>query len=91
MVLTPTQSFPVRTVDISAGGMGIIAAANAPQGAKFTIKILLPTRAGGKQVIEVRAQVQHSIFAADEQGYKVGLIFVDPDRATTSAILEFVG
>ncbi|MDO9314084.1 MAG: PilZ domain-containing protein [Burkholderiaceae bacterium] len=90
VVLSPKDSFEVRTLDISSGGMAIVAAANPRPGTTFSIKVSLPLRPKGFTAIEARVQVMHSILASDEQGFKVGLQFVNLDTATAAAIVQFL-
>ncbi|MFM9917016.1 MAG: PilZ domain-containing protein [Rhizobacter sp.] len=90
VVLSPKDSFEVRTLDISAGGMAIVAAANPRPGTTFSIQVSLPLRPKGFTAIEARVQVMHSILASDEQGFKVGLQFVSLDAPTAAAVIQYL-
>lgn len=90
VVLGPVQTFEVRTVDISAGGMAVVAAANPQPGTTFTIRVPLSFPHEGVVVVETRAQVMHSVLASDEQGFKIGLRFVSLEAAAASTILRYL-
>ena len=90
VTLSPTQSIEVRVLDVSVGGMAIVAAANPRPGITFTIKIPIPTRPTGAVIIEAQAQVIHSVLARDQDGFKVGLRFVDLRDDAALAIRQYL-
>jgi c-di-GMP-binding flagellar brake protein YcgR len=90
VVLSPTQAFEVRTVDVSLGGMAIIALANPRPGTAFSIRFNLPAKSGAAVAIETRALVLHSVLASDGQGFKIGLRFVGPSDATSREIRRYL-
>lgn len=82
--------FPVRTMDISAGGIGVIASLNPPSGLHVIVRMRIPARAGAPLPVEVAAQVTHSVFMTTENGFKVGLRFVEPAPAVSAAVAQFL-
>lgn len=85
VMVSPTQSFEVRTMDISSGGMAICAAANPRTGTQFDISFQIPNKTQGSTPVQVRVRVAYSVLSRDQDGFKIGLQFVhlSPDSATT--------
>ncbi len=81
----------VRTLDISLGGMGVVAPVNLRSGITLTVQFTLPARSKGMTPVQARVQVTHSILGRDEGGFKIGLRFLGVDNNTTAAIREFLG
>lgn len=90
VVMSGQQSFEVRTLDIAPRGMDIVAPANPRPGTTFTIKCTIPARPKGRTTIEVKAKVTHSVFCSTENGFKIGLTFVDPPPTTALAIRQYL-
>lgn len=91
LLLPGDKTLEVRTVDISAGGMGILVDVNPPQGATFSIRVSLPLKSKGYKVFETRVQVMHSVYGSAEGYFKVGLRFIDLDAGTVAAISSYMG
>lgn len=90
MLLPGAGPIEVRTVDISAGGMGIVAAVNPPSGVTCLLRMSIPLKPQGSAVIDVQAKVTHSVFGNSENGFKVGLQFTNLSESATSAIDKFL-
>jgi c-di-GMP-binding flagellar brake protein YcgR len=90
VTLSPTQSIEVRVLNVSVGGMAIVAAANPRAGIIFTIKVPIPTSPTGVVIIEARAQVIHSVLARDQDGFKIGLRFIDLRDTAAAAIRQYL-
>ena len=90
VVLAGTQTFEVRTLDISEGGAAIVAAANPKSGTVFQIRMAIPRKAKDSIPIEAEVQVMHSIFVNSEQGFRIGLRFVRIEPAAAAAITQFL-
>lgn len=86
IILGQTQAFEVRTLDMSLGGMGIVAQANPRPGTLMAIRFMLPLKPSGYVPFEAKAKVAHSVYSASEQGFKIGLSFIDlaPDAAAAA-------
>jgi c-di-GMP-binding flagellar brake protein YcgR len=78
---------PVRTTDVSASGLGVVAPVNLPAGTLAVVQFVLPKKTGGGTLIELEVMTVHSVFSAAEGGFKTGLQFnsVSPDVAKTIA------
>ena len=66
----------VRTVDVSAGGIAIVATFNPPVGCLCTVRFSLPGRTG-PFTVETSGRVVRSVFSSSDDGFRVGLFF-DP-------------
>lgn len=91
VVLPGPREFPVRTVDISATGLGIVAAANPSVGTTFAIRFALPLKGKTPAVHEASARVVHSVFSSDEDGFKIGLLFTQLTPSCAAAIVQYIG
>ena len=83
LVVAGSPPFPVRTLDISAGGMAIIATVQPPRGLHCTVLLSLPQTGREPVAMALPVTVAHSIFSSGEEGVKVGLSFnaLPPDAA----------
>lgn len=70
--------------------MAIVAAANPSTGTTFTVQFRLNQHAHGFVTVVATARVAHTIFSAEENGFKVGLTFVDLSPESTQAIARFM-
>jgi c-di-GMP-binding flagellar brake protein YcgR len=91
ILLGQTHSFEVRTVDISATGMGIVASANPKPGTVLDIRFSIPFPPNGQLPFESKARVVHSVFSSNESGFKIGLTFIDLPPNSAAAALRYVG
>jgi c-di-GMP-binding flagellar brake protein YcgR len=90
-VLLPGRAaLAMRATDISVGGIGLVAAANAPLGLEVQLRIPLPFGASGTQHFEVRARVQHSVFSSRDDGFRIGMVFLRPSDRLVVAIGDFL-
>ena len=90
LLLPGNQTLDVRTIDISTGGMGIIASANPPIGMACGLRVALPGGTAGTVTLELRVKVRQSMFSAKDDGFKVGLGFVDLNPAHERSIRQYV-
>ncbi|GAA5175500.1 hypothetical protein GCM10025771_07850 [Niveibacterium umoris] len=90
VLLTGRQPIAVRTLDISPGGMAIVAPANPPAKMNCKIRISLPVKLRAPTVVEIQATVLHSVLSRRENGFKVGLHFVHPAPEAKQAIAAFL-
>lgn len=84
LVVVGSPPFPVRTLDISAGGMAIVATVQPPRGLNCTVLLSLPQTNREPVPMALPVTVAHSIFSSGEEGVKVGLSFnaLSPEAAT---------
>jgi c-di-GMP-binding flagellar brake protein YcgR len=89
-VLLPNdQSFEVRTLDIGAGGMGIVASANPKPGTAFAIQFTLPSKQGGSPApLQLKVKVANSIL--DQGGFKIGLQFLGLEPGPERVIRQYL-
>jgi hypothetical protein len=91
VVLSSSQSFAVRLVDISEGGAGIVSPAAAPSGLRFSLRFQLPQRVGFSAAsFELPSRVVHSILSRDSAGFKIGVQFVEPQPNDVDALRTYV-
>ena len=90
-VLLPGRAaLTMRSVDISIGGIGLVAAVNAPFGMELQLRLALPLGAKGTQSFEVRARVQHSVYSRRDDGFRIGMVFLKPSDRLVVAIGDFL-
>jgi c-di-GMP-binding flagellar brake protein YcgR len=91
-LLPPGQPpFSVRLIDISEGGMRISCSVNPPLMSVSVIRMLVPSAdRSGASLIEARVQFLNSIYARSEDGFRVGLKFLDLPSGTQEIISSFL-
>jgi c-di-GMP-binding flagellar brake protein YcgR len=82
--------FAARTIDISLGGMGIVAEVNPAAGAVFDIEFALPLRPRGHFPMRLGVRVVRAVFASSEGGFKIGLVFTEISPQTAQAIVSYM-
>lgn len=90
IVLSGEARFPVRTFDISAGGLGIVASANPRTGTGLEVDFSVPLRPKGSTPLRLSAKVAHSVLAGSEGGFKIGLVFTDLPKEAAQAIMDYI-
>jgi c-di-GMP-binding flagellar brake protein YcgR len=90
LLLTQTDTVPVRTIDISVTGLAIVAAANPRPNTFVMIRVAIPTKGGGSLTYRVQTRVVHSVLSRDHGGFKVGLQFVEPMPELVAAIEAYI-
>ena len=90
VVLPNNQAFEVRTLDIGAGGMGILAGANPKPGTGFVIQLMLPSKTAAPTPFQAKVRVANSVLGGDLGGFKIGLQFVDLEPATDSLLRQYL-
>ena len=89
VLLPGAQAFEVRTLDIGAGGMGIVASANPKPGTSFAIQFTLPPKGGAQAApLQLKVKVANSIL--DQGGFKIGLQFMDLQPAIERVLRQFL-
>lgn len=91
LVVPGSAPFPVRTLDISVGGLAILATVRPPQGLNCRVLLSLSLRGQGPVAMALPVTVAHSIFAKGEEGVKVGLSFNSLEPDVAAMIQQFVG
>lgn len=80
----------VRTLDISLGGIGIVASSNLPKDAVCEIKFRAPLLGNRVEMLVARGRIAYSILSGKENGFLVGLQFTDIPPGTQALIRRFV-
>jgi len=85
-----TEFVEVRTIDISATGIGLISDVNIPEGETCSVLIALPVSAGRSVNMQITGSVAHSILNGQTSQFKIGVLFVQLPPQTAATIREFV-
>lgn len=86
--LRPVQ---VSIVDVSLGGMRVVAPFNPREGDLFGLSTRLPVRPSGSLAVELKVRVTHSILSGHEDGFTLGLVFLDLPAAAAQALRDYLG
>ena len=90
-LLLPTREVQsVRTLDISLGGIGLVAPSNLPRDAVCEVKFRPPLLADRVETLMARGRVAYSILSGKENGFLVGLQFTDIAPGVLALIRRFV-
>lgn len=90
LLLSGHSPIEVRTFDIGIGGIGIVAPANPPANLSCTIRVTIPVKPQGSTSFEVQAKVVNSVLSGSEDGFRVGLQFINLSSTAESAILRLL-
>jgi len=90
VILGQAQAFEVRALDLSIGGMAIVAQANPKPGMVLAIRFMLPLKPVGYTLFEAQARVVHSVFSSAESGFKVGLSFIGLSAEASAAVRAYL-
>jgi c-di-GMP-binding flagellar brake protein YcgR len=80
----------VRTLDISVGGIGLVAPTNLPLNAVCDIKFRAPVQSDRIEMLLARGRVAYSILSGKENGFLVGLQFTDIPPASLALIKRYM-
>ena len=91
-LLPPQQPpFRVRLIDISHGGLRMACSVNPPLMSVSVVRMALPRPdRGAAPLIEVGVQVINSIYSRTEDGFRVGLKFLEMPAAAKGIISAFL-
>ena len=89
LCLAGRQLCDARSVEISAGGIGLVVPVSVPPGTTCSVSLTLPTRADGSRRLELQAVAWHGMFSRGGGGFRIGLrlLAVAPHAATAIADL----
>ena len=90
LLLASKRIMDLRIVNISAGGLGVIAPENLAVGTNCQLRFDLPQVPTGQVTMYLSAMVMNSVFSSREDGFKLGLRFVNPTEDSASRIERFV-
>jgi hypothetical protein len=80
----------VHTLDISAGGVSIVAAMNPILKISCVVRLAVPVNTFERTNIKVPAIVVNSVYASSESGFRIGLMFANILPETLETITRFV-
>ena len=83
------QPLAIRTLDISAGGMVIVAPLNLKPGSTFQIRLNLPVLPVDVVPFAASVKVMYSVFSSAEGGFKISVAFTYLHPASSSALTEY--
>jgi c-di-GMP-binding flagellar brake protein YcgR len=69
---------PVRTIDISVGGLCLVSEVTLPAKIKGNLVFNMPVGHGKFEEKNLKIQILHSIFCNKEDGFKLGVMFLSP-------------
>ena len=84
------NQFTAQSFDLSSGGIGLILPINPPYGLMLSLRFVVPKKPRGTALVEAAGKVVHSIFSADEGGFKVGVNFTSLNDASKAALIGFL-
>jgi c-di-GMP-binding flagellar brake protein YcgR len=80
----------VRTMDISRGGVGVVSSLNLLPGMPCRVNLHFRKIPFGMENIVVEAQIAHCVLSGKEQGFLIGLQFVDPSPEALDAVDRYI-
>lgn len=80
----------VRTLDISATGIGLISDVNIPEGETCSVLLALPVAPGRSVNMQITGTVAHCILNGQTSQFNIGVSFVQLPPQTAATIKEFV-
>jgi c-di-GMP-binding flagellar brake protein YcgR len=91
-LLPPGQPpFEVRLIDISEGGLRMACSVNPPLMSVSVIRMVVPSADRmGNVLVEARVQIMNSIYVRAEDGFRVGLKFLDLPVPASKAIADYL-
>ena len=82
------QAVGARALDVSTGGLAVVADINAPVGQACTVSFPLSAPDGTSRDLTLQASVLHSVLTHD--GFRLGLRFMQPDDPTKRLLKRYV-
>lgn len=81
----------VRTVDVSAGGLGVVSPVNINPRLPCMVRVNLPVNPSGQALLEAQATIAYCVLSGSESGFLIGLQFLNLPVASARAIALFLG
>lgn len=79
-----------RTLDLSAGGLRVVAPVNLPLSLVCGVRLVVPGIPTGAHTVMARAQVMNIVFSGKENGFVIGLRFTSIPRPALAAIEAYL-
>lgn len=77
LMLAGTRPFPIKVIDISAEGLGVVCEQSIPNRTRCAVRITVENYPSEPLVFDAIAETRHPIFSQKEEGWKIGLLFLD--------------
>jgi hypothetical protein len=91
MLLLPNHPpIAVRTTDISAAGLGLVASANPPERLIVQLRLQIPQRPAGYKAVDVVGKVMNSVYSRRDDGFRIGLLFQNPSPQAMTVIVDYL-
>lgn len=78
LLFSGNQPIPIRTLDVSLGGLCLVAEIAIPAKIMGQLEMNVPVGGGNFEKMQVNIQVMHSIFCNKEDGFRIGVFFIKP-------------
>lgn len=90
LALDQRQVIDVRSIDVSVGGIALVAQLNLPVEAQGELSFTLRLRKGSSHVIRSRAIVRHTFYSQRNHGFVSGLQFTNLEPAMLETLQTFL-
>lgn len=90
LLLPNRDPIDVRTVDISNGGVGVVGSLNLQPSLLCEIRLHFRRIPIGMEHVAMQAQIAYCVLSGREQGFLIGLQFVDPSQDALKAIERYI-
>ena len=79
-----------RSVDLSAGGIGLVGDLNLPRGLDCSVGFTLRLANGSSHEVDCNATIAHTVFSSAHDGFIIGLQFRDPSPDLQSVLRRYL-
>jgi len=87
---TGGMSFELRALDVTHGGMGLLAQFNVPAQSRCTLSFRVRFKDGTTFDAMATATVAYSVFSSDHDGFKLGVHFDDIALPLAAALARYM-
>jgi hypothetical protein len=91
LLLPSRELVQVRTIDISPGGIGLVAPSNLPADIVCEVRFRAPLQGERLEMLLARGRIAYSILSGKENGFLVGFQFTDIPAPALALIKRYVG
>ena len=90
LLLPGRRIVEARTLDLSAGGLRVVAPVNLPLSLVCGVRLAVPGIPTGAHTVMARVQVMNIVFSGKENGFVIGLRFTSLPRQALGAIEAYL-
>jgi c-di-GMP-binding flagellar brake protein YcgR len=91
LLLPNRELVQVRTIDISPGGLGLVAPSNLSPAMVCEIRFRAPLQGERLEILQARGRIAYSVLSGKENGFLVGFQFTDIPTPALTLIKRYVG